>query len=77
MQALQRSSWPGNIRELQSVLKLTLLQTQGSALVAAHLSHQVRTCLDETLATTAAFQNGDLALDLFIPRAIESGAGNL
>ncbi len=77
MQALQRYSWPGNIRELQSVLKQSLLQMQGAALVAAHLPHQVRTCLDETFATTAAFQNGDLALDLFIQRAIESGAENL
>jgi two-component system response regulator AtoC len=77
MQALQRYSWPGNIRELQSVLKQSLLQMQGAALLAAQLPHQVRTCLVETFATTAAFQNDDLALDLFIQRAIESGAENL
>ena len=77
LQALQRYSWPGNIRELQSVLKQSLLQMQGAVLLPGHLPSQVRATLDEHSTTSAALQSSDLALDLFIQRAIESGAENL
>ena len=77
MQALQRYAWPGNIRELQSVLKQSLLQMHGTVLDPGNLPAQVRASLGEQGTTGAAFQQEDLALDLLIQRAIESGAENL
>jgi two-component system response regulator AtoC len=75
--ALQKYSWPGNIRELQSVLKQSLLQMQGAVLDVSHLPAQVRASLEDSGATQNFPQQGDLALDLFIQKAIESGAENL
>ncbi|MFL5329928.1 MAG: sigma-54-dependent transcriptional regulator [Gemmataceae bacterium] len=40
--ALARYPWPGNIRELQSVLKRTLLQLRGSVLLPEFLPAEVR-----------------------------------
>jgi two-component system response regulator AtoC len=77
LQALQKYSWPGNIRELQSVLKQSLLQMQGAVLDVSHLPAQVRASLEDPGATQTFLPQGDLALDLFIQRAIESGAENL
>lgn len=42
MEVLRRHSWPGNIRELQSVLKQALLRAQGPVLVADFLPPSVR-----------------------------------
>jgi DNA-binding NtrC family response regulator len=39
---LSRYSWPGNIRELQSVLKQAILQSTGSVLIAAFLPDYLR-----------------------------------
>jgi two-component system nitrogen regulation response regulator GlnG len=38
LERLRNYSWPGNIRELQSVLKRALLQTVGTVLLPASLS---------------------------------------
>ena len=75
--ALQKYSWPGNIRELQSVLKQSLLQMQGAVLDVSHLPAQVRASLEDSGATQNFLQQGDLGLDMFIQKAIESGAENL
>jgi two-component system nitrogen regulation response regulator GlnG len=37
LERLRRHSWPGNIRELQSVLKQALLQARGTSLLPAFL----------------------------------------
>lgn len=42
MAALRSYTWPGNIRELQSVLKQSLLRMSGSVLLADFLPDQVR-----------------------------------
>ncbi|WP_406696981.1 sigma-54 dependent transcriptional regulator [Singulisphaera sp. Ch08] len=42
MELLRRHPWPGNIRELQSVLKQALLRAQGPVLVADFLPPSVR-----------------------------------
>lgn len=77
MQALQSYSWPGNIRELQGALKQSLLQMQGAVLVPAHLPVAVRAGLDGGLENSTVLPPTDLPLDLFIQKAIESGAENL
>jgi DNA-binding NtrC family response regulator len=46
---LRAHAWPGNIRELQSVLKQALLQATGTVLISAFLPESL-----ETLATPAA-----------------------
>jgi two-component system nitrogen regulation response regulator GlnG len=40
MNRLRSYAWPGNIRELQSVLKRSVLQTSGSILLEEFLSRQ-------------------------------------
>ena len=77
LSALQKYSWPGNIRELQSVLKQSLLQMQGAVLDVSHLPVQVRASLGDHGVTQNIPQHGDLTLDLFIQNAIDSGAENL
>ena len=77
LRALQKYSWPGNIRELQSVLKQSLLQMQGAVLDISHLPAHVRAPDDDSGATPNLMLPGDLTLDLLIQRAIESGAENL
>jgi two-component system nitrogen regulation response regulator GlnG len=42
LEILQRHNWPGNLRELQSVLKQALLQASGSVLVPDFLPASVR-----------------------------------
>jgi two-component system nitrogen regulation response regulator GlnG len=43
LQLLRRYHWPGNIRELQGVLKQTLLQTTGTVLIPAFLPESLGT----------------------------------
>src|SRR4029077_12454598 len=42
LELLQRYPWPGNIRELQGVLKQALLQATGTVLVPAFLPESLR-----------------------------------
>src|SRR3954453_14777102 len=42
LEVLRRHPWPGNIRELQSVLKQALLRAQGPVLVPVFLPASVR-----------------------------------
>lgn len=75
MQALQQYRWPGNIRELQSVLKQSLLQMQGAVLLPGHLPLHVQKN-DESDPESGASPS-EVALDVFVQKAIESGAENL
>lgn len=76
-QALHGYSWPGNIRELQSVLKQSMLQMHGAVLTLGHLPAHVRAESDAAHVGGAGTPGTELALDLFMQRAIESGAENL
>src|SRR5262249_9609921 len=42
LELLQRYPWPGNIRELQGVLKQSLLQATGTVLIPAFLPESLR-----------------------------------
>jgi len=55
LEVLQRYSWPGNIRELQSVLKQALLRSQGPVLVADFLPPSVRGESEAAVTSTAPF----------------------
>jgi DNA-binding NtrC family response regulator len=74
MERLRKYAWPGNIRQLQSVLKQALLHATGSVLIPAFLRSS------ETAAETApgaASQDGWAAFTTFIRRRLESGSTDL
>ncbi|HVS36193.1 MAG TPA: sigma-54 dependent transcriptional regulator [Gemmataceae bacterium] len=76
-EALQRLSaypWPGNIRELQSVLKQSLLQASGTVLLPAFLPELPARSGDAAAATTAA---QDLSLEAFIDQRLTPEASDL
>src|SRR5207249_1508585 len=73
---LRKYDWPGNIRQLQSVVKQALLHATGSVLIPAFL----RSAETETESKTppgAASQEGWAAFRAFIRRRLESGSTDL
>ncbi len=74
---LQRHAWPGNIRELQSVIQHALLIATGSVIVPDFLPLNLRSELasrvDKPAFTTAAFSD----LDRFIDEALQREPGEL
>ena len=77
MERLRRYAWPGNIRELQSVLKQSLLHATGSVLIPTFLPELSS---DETATDTSpaeASQEGWAAFRTFIRRRLESGSTDL
>ena len=74
MERLRKYAWPGNIRQLQSVVKQALLHATGSVLIPAFLRSA------ETAAETppgAASQEGWAAFTTFIRGRLESGSTDL
>jgi two-component system nitrogen regulation response regulator GlnG len=63
LERLRGYSWPGNIRELQSVLKQALLQASGTVLLPAFLPELADR---PALSAPAAAGGADLGLDAFI-----------
>src|SRR5207248_6036499 len=63
LERLRNGSWPGNIRELQSVLKQALLQASGTILLAAFLPELTGTPSESSPKPTAA---ADLGLEAFV-----------
>ena len=74
LERLRNYSWPGNIRELQSVLKQALLQASGTVLLPAflpELSWQVRR------DPARRRRRADLGLEAFIRQRLGPDAGDL
>jgi two-component system nitrogen regulation response regulator GlnG len=76
MELLQRYPWPGNIRELQGVLKQAILQATGAVLIPAFLP--------ESLSVPAAPPAGqvpesdeEFAFAAFILRRLQEGTTTL
>src|SRR5258707_9696459 len=67
-------SWPGNIRELQSVLKQALLQASGTVLLPTFLP-ELTSSADET--APAAAPGADLGLEAFIRQRLGPDASDL
>jgi two-component system nitrogen regulation response regulator GlnG len=68
--------WPGNIRELQNVLKQAMLQATGPVLITEFLPAKVRTPQPmETSALTGETSDGDL--EIFLNDRLRSDATNL
>src|SRR5262245_511178 len=74
LERLRSYSWPGNIRELQSVLKQALLQASGAVLLPAFLP-ELPGGSDE--AATAAPTGKELGLEAFIRQRLGPDASDL
>jgi two-component system nitrogen regulation response regulator GlnG len=77
MERLRRHAWPGNIRELQSVLKQALLQAHGTVLHPAFLPE----ALDGSGTTAPAVEQPGpepaFSFESFIQDQLRGAAGNL
>ncbi len=77
MERLRKFAWPGNIRQLQSVVKQALLHATGTVLIPAFLPELWSA---ETVTETppgAVSQEGWAAFTTFIRRRLESGSMDL
>src|SRR5262249_28392527 len=70
LELLQRYSWPGNIRELQGVLKQALLQTTGTVLIPAFLPESLRMPSEPGAAPVPA-KESDFSFEAFVLRRLE------
>jgi two-component system nitrogen regulation response regulator GlnG len=75
MQRLRAYSWPGNIRELQSVLKQALLHAAGSCLIPAFLPDSLNTA--ETPETAAPTETVGFQFEPFLRQRLEAGTTDL
>lgn len=76
MQLLMRYSWPGNIRELQSVLRQSLLHATGQVLLPEFLPEEVRLGRKPVSSTPAEVSDG-VGLESFIDEALRNGTEGL
>jgi two-component system nitrogen regulation response regulator GlnG len=70
-------SWPGNIRELQGVLKQALLQATGTVLMAAFLPEFLRVPTGPTPGMSGEAKEDDFSFGAFILRRLEEGTTTL
>jgi two-component system nitrogen regulation response regulator GlnG len=73
---LCRYSWPGNIRELQGVLKQAILQATGTILIPAFLPESLRTPLDAIAGQVPGMDAG-FSFEAFILQRIGQGSTTL
>jgi two-component system nitrogen regulation response regulator GlnG len=73
LQLLCRYPWPGNIRELQGVLKQALLQATGTVLIPAFLPESLR-APPEPAAAQIARTEADFSFEAFVLRRLEEGS---
>jgi two-component system nitrogen regulation response regulator GlnG len=73
MQLLRRYHWPGNIRELQRVLKQALLQATGTVLIPAFLPDSL--CASREPDADQHLETGDkYSFTAFILRRLQEGS---
>src|SRR5260370_421516 len=75
LERLRQCSWPGNIRELQSVLKQALLQARGTTLLPAFLPALSGEPSGPMTAAPSTARDPDL--EAFIRRRLASGEADL
>jgi DNA-binding NtrC family response regulator len=76
MQLMIAYSWPGNIRELQSVIRQALLHTHGPVLLPEFLPEDVRTGRKPAVPSSTGSSSG-LKLESFIDDALSNGTEGL
>jgi two-component system nitrogen regulation response regulator GlnG len=74
MELLCHYPWPGNIRELQGVLKQAILQASGAVLIPAFLPESLRSPPAPAAAGQAVGEEGDLSFEKFILGRLEEGS---
>jgi two-component system nitrogen regulation response regulator GlnG len=72
MERLRNHSWPGNIREVQSVVKQALLRAHGSVLLPSFLPE-----FSASSAEGAAPTSGNIELETFIRQRLQPDSRNL
>jgi two-component system nitrogen regulation response regulator GlnG len=77
LQVLRRYPWPGNLRELQSVLKQALLHATGSVLLADFLPASVRTREERASSAAPAAETELPDLERFLGGRLQAGSQNL
>ena len=75
MERLSGHPWPGNIRELQSVLKQALLRSTGPVLIPAFLPSP--TGVPRTAAAAALSADESAPLESFIRQRLQAGSNDL
>jgi two-component system nitrogen regulation response regulator GlnG len=73
LELLQRYPWPGNIRELQSVLKQALLQATGAVLIPAFLPAFLRVQPDQATGQVLATE-AEFSYESFILQRVDEGS---
>jgi two-component system nitrogen regulation response regulator GlnG len=73
LELLQRYSWPGNIRELQGVLKQALLQATGTVLIPAFLPESLRAPPDPTAGQVPGTE-ANFSFEAYILQRIDEGS---
>ena len=76
MRILRDYSWPGNIRELENVVKQTLVQATGSVIIPDFLPPFV-TCGPTGSGMEGGTENEVENLSCFMQRRIKAGSENL
>jgi len=77
MGILRSFSWPGNIRELQSVIRRAILMSTGPVLVPENLTNDILDSSKPTAATGRNSSSDSTSIDDFINRQIETGSQDL
>ncbi|MFO0936300.1 MAG: sigma-54 dependent transcriptional regulator [Gemmataceae bacterium] len=75
--ALRQYRWPGNIRELQSVLKQAILQMSGSVLLKAFLPQSILNSEPDSPAAPSTSFRSNVGMDALIDRRLETGTNDL
>ncbi len=73
LELLRNYSWPGNIRELQGVLKQALLQATGSMLIPAFLPESLRAPPELPAGKETDVAQKDFSFEAFILRRLKEG----
>jgi two-component system nitrogen regulation response regulator GlnG len=76
LELLCRSPWPGNIRELQGVLKQALLQATGTVLIPAFLPESLRVPPEPAAGPMTETQT-DFSFEEFILQRLQEGSAAL
>ncbi len=76
-EALGRYAWPGNLRELQSVLKQALLRSRGASLLPSDLPPQLRTDSRAAANGRVGPAEPDGAWDAFLRERVRDGSRDL
>jgi nitrogen regulation protein NR(I) len=76
MERLRRYPWPGNIRELQSVLKQALLQAGGTVLIPAFLPEALSSPGEPAVPPSPAVEEG-FRIEPFIRQCLQAGTTDL